>query len=155
MIIAVLELEHWSPLDLDGRAKDRSLRVAYTIIQPYIIKPTPFGMDVSVMKTLEKSLKVDITYGHFANSLRAMIETVTNGSADLAIGQPTYALQRYREGLDLSPALTQRAFFFFSRHPVPIDSFYTLALPYSRGVWAATAFSVFSVLVCLSLLNRC
>ena len=62
--------------------------------------------------------------------------------------------QRYSLGLDISPALTQRDMSFAKRNPVPANSFYTIAYPYSNGTWLAVFTTVVALAATIALLNK-
>ena len=154
----VISASHWSPLDKGGKAKRRRLRVAYTLIQPYVLgrSSPPAGLDGAAVALLGRALNLRVTFGPYASNLLELLEKVSGGgggAADVAVGQATFSASRYRLGVDLSAAITQRTFYFFRSHPSPVDSFYTLALPLTKGVWVAVAFSVLAVFLSLSFLN--
>ena len=53
----------------------------------------------------------------------------------------------------MSPSLSQRTFFFGTRHPVPVDAFYTISYPFQLEVWAWTAATVAAVAAALLFLH--
>ncbi len=143
-------------LNFDGKAKSREITGTYTVIPPYIINPTPpqpTGLDPDIMNLLSRKRNIKV-YFKPVKDYTDLIKLVLLGHADMALSQPNLVIQRYRLGLDISPALTFRRFIFVKRHPVPVDKMYTIVYPFSKGVWLATVATTVAVLVTLGLLNK-
>lgn len=149
LLFLVLEWYYWSTTaSQGGKSRKRQLRVSYTIVPPYVLPPGSIGMDRSVIRMMAKSLKLKVSFT-YAKSFKALILNVIMGKSDLAISQPSFALQRYSIGLDLSPALTQRTFSFTTRHPVPVAALYTIVYAFEYEVWTATAITIIGVALSL------
>ncbi len=148
------EYVHISP---EGdKSQKRKMTVCYTLFPPYVVnpmEPNPIGLDPELIRTLAKYLNIEVTF-KFAKTFTDLIMFLLFGQADMAISQPNLVHPRYELGLDISPALTQRNFYFIVRHPVPVDSFYTVVYPFSNGVWAGTLASVILVACTLAILNK-
>ncbi len=145
-----------SPFDQNGKAVMREITGTYAIIPPYIINPKPpmpTGLDPAIMNLLSKQLNFKMTY-KFVPDFTELIKLVLMGQADMSLSQPNFIYQRYTLGLDISPALTLRSFFFIKRHPVPLDSMYTISYPFTNTVWLYIFVTIVLIASVLTLFNR-
>lgn len=135
---------------------NRNLIVTYTEFPPYVIDPTPpmpSGLDPALIQIMANHLGFKYTYMH-ANDFTQLIMFVILGTADIAITQPNFVSQRYVLGLDLSPPLTLRSFFFISRHPVPVDKLYTITYPFTETVWLVIFGTIAMIAFVIVVINR-
>ncbi len=107
---------------------------------------------MEVVKALSDALGLKVRFRQESTYV-SLVQSVGDGSADMCISQPAIALQRYRMGLDFF-VTTSRKTAFAQRHPVSIDSVYTLALPFGFSVWMALLGTVLCIGVLLAFLNR-
>ncbi len=143
-----------SPFNKEGRAKNRNITVSYLVFPPYILSAgtKPVGIDVDIMDTISSRLDISIDYRQ-ANTFNTLVNALTEGHADMCISQPGLSTGRVNAGLDYFFMII-RDIKYAQRHPVPLDSFYTVSQPFSKVVWVWTLVTIISIAITFMSFNR-
>ncbi len=147
------ELIKLSPYNENGIAKKRNLTISYLVFPPYILAAGlhPVGLDIDIMDTISSRLNITIIYRQ-ANTFNTLVNALVEGQADMCISQPGMTLGRIYAGLDYVFMII-RDIMYAQRHPVPIDSFYTVSQPFSKVVWTCTLVTVIAIAMTFMVLN--
>ncbi len=148
-----VDLKEHTPWDANGKAKSRNIRIGYIIIPPVIIQSgsPPIGIDADVVETLAAKLNFRTAYvqgGSFNNLAKIVGANLT----DISVSQGGLTVTRQSWG-GRCLHIRFKNIQFAIRHPIKVDSFYTITYPFSAAVWMAVLGTVIVLAVLLPVMN--
>ncbi len=81
-----------------------------------------------------------------------MIKMVADGKADVSVCQAALVPDRIKWGLNYI-VIRFKKVHYAMRHPVKVDSFYTVTYPFTIDLWIAIFATVIAMAVLLSVMN--